>query len=195
MSMQQSANEPKRCPYCGAPAVSEICAYCGTPTGLSTAEVDMEYPVLECKEALISFWTLWFPMIFAFTFGTAGLLVLALVLTGTVKWNVLFIGMPFMIVGGVSFFLAVRTLSRHVKVKTKEKTIQATVCGYLDDDWVINNRPAQTVKLLVQTPRGPRTILYQLGNTLKPYGINDTIDLVVYQNYFLIPKNKEFVLQ
>ena len=60
---------------------------------------------------------------------------------------------------------------------------------------MINNRPAQTVKLLVQTPRGPRTILYQLGNTLKPYGINDTIDLVVYQNYFLIPKNKEFVLQ
>lgn len=194
MTTQQSANRPKHCPSCGAPVVSEICAYCGTPTGLNTAAADMEYPVLECKEALISFWTLWFPMIFAFTFGTAGLLVLALVLTGTVKWNVLFIGMPFMMIGGVSFFLAIRTLFRYGKVKAKGKTIQATVYGYLDDNVMINNRPAQIVKLLVQTPNGPRTILYQLGNTLKPYGINDTIDLVVYQNYFLIPKNKEYVL-
>lgn len=193
MTTQQSANQPKHCPSCGAPVVSEICAYCGTKTGLHTAEADMEYPVLECKEAIINFWTLWFPMIFASAFGIAGLIILILVITGIGSWQILFLGAPFLLIGSVAFFLVIRALSRYGKVKTRGKTIQATVYGYMDDNVMINNRPAQIVKLLVQTPNGPRFLLYQLGNTVKPYGINDSIDLTVYQNYFLIPKNKEVV--
>ena len=58
--MENRKEEKKYCPSCGAPIVSEVCAYCGTPTGLSTAEADMEYPVLECKEATLNFWTVFF---------------------------------------------------------------------------------------------------------------------------------------
>ena len=71
--------------------------------------------------------------------------------------------------------------------------IQATVYGYMDDEVLLNDQPAQIVKLLVQTPNGPRFILYKLGSTLRPYGINDNIDVMVYQNYFMISKKKEVV--
>lgn len=86
-----------------------------------------------------------------------------------------------------------RTITRYTKVKANGKMIQATVYGYMNDELLINNQPAQIVKLLVQTPNGPRFILYKLGNTLKPYGINDNIDIMVYQNYFMIAKNDEVV--
>ena len=80
-----------------------------------------------------------------------------------------------------------------MKVKTQGKVIRATVYGYMNDQVLINGQPAQIVKLLVHTGDGPRFILYQLGNTLKPYGVNDTIDVLVYQNYFMISKKKETI--
>lgn len=185
--------QPIYCPSCGAPAVSEICAYCGTATGLNTAEADMEYPVLDCKEATLSFWTVWFPMIFAVAFGIAGLIMLLISIMGSGDGSLILMGAPFLLIGIVASILVIRTLMRYVKVKMKGKRIQATVYGYMDDELLINNMPAQIVKLLVQTPKGPRFILYQLGNTLKPYGINDNIDIMVYKNYFMICKNKEMV--
>ena len=103
------------------------------------------------------------------------------------------VGVPFLLIGIVATVLVARTLSRYMKVKANGKSIQATVYGYMDDELLINNMPAQIVKLLVQTPNGPRFILYKLGNTLKPYGINDNIDIMVYKNYFMICKNKETV--
>lgn len=181
------------CPSCGAPAVSEVCAYCGTVTGLNTAETKMEYPVLECKEATLSFWTVWFPMIFVVAFGIAGIGVMISSILGSGERSMLMMGVLFLLIGIVALFLVLRTITRYIKVKMNGKTIQATVYGYMDDDLLINNQPAQIVKLLVQTPKGPRFILYQLGNTLRPYGINDNIDIMVYKNYFMICKNKEVV--
>lgn len=179
------------CPSCGAPAVSEVCAYCGTATGLNTAETKMEYPVLECKEVTLSFWTVWFPMIFVVAFGMAGIGVMISSIMGSGESSMLMLGVPFLLIGIVALFLVLRTITRYIKVKMNGKIIQATVYGYMDDELLINNQPAQIVKLLVQTPKGPRFILYQLGNTLRPYGINDNIDIMVYKNYFMICKNKE----
>ena len=71
-------NQKIICPSCGAPVVSEICAYCGRPTGLRTTEADTEYPVLECKEVTMNFWTVGFPLIFAVMFGAAAALVLTM---------------------------------------------------------------------------------------------------------------------
>ena len=182
----KSNNQKKYCPSCGAPIVSEICSYCGTATGLDTARADMEYPVMECKEATINFWTVAFPMIFAVAFGIASLVVLTIAVTGFGNIGILLVGVPFFLIGIAALFFALRTISRYVKVKKHGKRMQATVYGYMDDNVLINNRPAQIVKLLVQTPQGPRFILYQLGDTLKVYGINDIVDILMYQNYFMI---------
>lgn len=145
----------------------------------------MEYPVLQCKSVTMNFWSVWFPMIFAAVFGISGLIVL--VIGASVANIMLFmIGIPFFLIGAVSLFLVLRTLSRYMKVKTRGTTIQATVYGYIDYSVLINGRPAQIVKLLVHTPDGPRFILYRLGDTLKRYGINDNIDITVYQDHFMI---------
>ena len=193
MTKMRPTNQQKNCPSCGAPVVSEVCAYCGIATGLNTAEADMEYPVLECKAAILNFWTVWFPAIFAFAFGIAGLSVLIIAITGNRDTTMLLMGIPFLLIGIVALLLMLRTILRYVKVKARGKMIQATVYGYMDDEVSLNDQPAQIVKLLVQTPNGPRFILYKLGSTLRPYGINDNIDVMVYQNYFMISKKKEVV--
>lgn len=193
MTKTRPTSQQIYCPSCGAPAVSEVCAYCGTATGLNTAEAKMEYQVLECKEATLNFWTICFPMIFALAFGGAGISVILISIMVNGESGMLIVGVPFLMIGIVALFLVVRTISRYIKVKMNGKIIHATVYGYMDDEVLINGRPAQIVKLLVQTPQGPRFILYQLGNTLRPYGINDNIDVMVYKDYFLICKNKEVV--
>lgn len=193
--MEKTRTIPQQtyCPSCGAPAVSEVCAYCGTATGLNTAEAKMEYPVLECKEAILSFWTVWFPMIFVAAFGIAGIGVIISSTIASGESSLLMMGVSFLLIGIVALFLVLRTITRYIKVKMNGKIIQATVYGYMDDELLINNQPAQIVKLLVQTSKGPRFILYQLGNTLRPYRINDNIDIMVYKNYFMICKNKDVV--
>jgi hypothetical protein len=79
-------------------------------------------------------------------------------------------------------------------VKKHGTVIQATVYGYMDDNVLLNDRPAQIVKLLVQTKNGPRFLLYQLGSTVKLYGVQDKIRVLVYENYFLIDRNRDTVL-
>ena len=151
----------------------------------------MEYPVLECKEATVNFWTLWFPMIFAAAFGIPGVIVMATAFTGSGMRMMLVIGLPFALIGAVALWLSLRSAMRYAKVKKRGTAIQATVYGYMDDSVLLNGKPAQIVKLLVQTKDGPRFILYQLGNTLKPYGVQDKIRVMVYQNYFLIDKEQK----
>jgi len=188
MRMTRASKQQKNCPSCGAPIVSEICAYCGSATGLHTAQANMEYPVRECKEATVNFWTVVFPMIFAVAFGVPGLAMLIVAAVG--YGTMLFVGLPFFLIGAVALGLTLRTLLRYAKVKKRGERIRATVYGYMDDHVLINDRPAQIVKLLIQTSAGPRFILYQLGNTLRPYGVNDTVDIMVYGDYFLICKDK-----
>ena len=189
MTEMRMKNQKRNCPFCGAPIVSEICTYCGSATGLNTAVADMEYPVMECKEAIINFWTIGFPMIFALSFGFASLMVLVLTAAGHGERFMLLIGLPFFLISIVALAFVLRTASRYIKVKKHGERMQATVYGYMDDNVLINGRPAQIVKLLVQTPQGPRFILYQLGDTLKIYGVNDSVDIMMYENYFMICKN------
>ena len=59
----------RNCTNCGAPITTEICPYCNVMTGLDTKHADMEYPVIECKEANVGFWNVVFPMIFSVLFG------------------------------------------------------------------------------------------------------------------------------
>ena len=151
----------------------------------------MEYPVLECKEVTLNFWTIWFPMIFAVAFGIPGLTVLSICLFGYGGVTMSFVGIPFVMIGAVAAWFVLRTVSRYRKVKRHGKRIQGTVYGYMDDNVLLNDRPAQVVKLLVQTSDGPRFILYQLATTAKPYGVQDKIDLMVYENCFMICKDRE----
>ncbi len=186
MTKTTTDNKPKHCPSCGAPIVSEICAYCGTPTQLNTAKADMEYPVMKCKAIVLNFWTIFFPLIFAISFGIGGLIPIII----TTKFEPLFflwlMGILFLLIGAVALSLVLRTYYLYFKVKKQGKRIQAIVYGYMNDSVMFNGQPAQIVKLLINTPDGPRFILYKLGSTIKLYGINDKIDILKYENYFML---------
>lgn len=186
-------NKNNNCPNCGAPVTTEICPYCHAMTHLDTQEAAMEYPVIDCKEAGIGFWNVAFPMIFAVGFGFFGFIFpLLFIFSGDEDWLMvcLFCSI-FAIVGVVSFVVAILPIIRTIIIKTKGHEIEATVYGYMDDNMLLNERPAQIVKLLVQTKDGPRFILYQLSDTKQPYQINSKIKLLAYKDKFLIVHKNE----
>ena len=189
--------EKKHCPNCGAPITTEICPYYGVETGIDTRTADMEYPVIECKEAHIGFWTVVFPMIFAVSFGFFGLIMpIGLLFDGREKVGSLILTFGlFGIIGIVAFVIAIKPIIRYFQIQIHGKEIEATVYGYMNDNVHLNDLPAQIVKLLLETKEGPRFILYQLGDVKQPYKINSKIKLKVYQDKFLIVKDKKYYFE
>ncbi len=192
MAINEETTVSVICPKCGAPVTSEICPYCGAMTGLDTASANMEYPVLECKEAHLNIWNLQFPAVFAGGFGLFGVLftfAFSRIATDTVVYNMFrYIGIPFLAIGIVALFIVLKNIYFYLTVQYAGKYIEGTVYGYADDNFVINNKHAQTCKILLHTPDGPRFIMYQLGDTAHPYGINDKVALKVYKNRYSIIK-------
>lgn len=188
-------NVKRNCQNCGAPVTTEVCPYCNNMTGLDTKYADMEYPVIECKEASVGFWSVMFPMIFALSFGFAGFVmpILFFAIGGDFfpKVTILFF-IPFAAVGIVAFVIAVKPIIRYLSLKMHGKDIYATVYGYMDDNVLLNNNPAQIVKLLVQSNDGPKFILYQLGDIKQPFKVNSQIKLKVYKDIFLIENKKQY---
>ena len=189
-----NSKEASFCSNCGAPTTSEICPYCKAYTGIVTAEANMEYPVIECKEGNVTFWNFIFPMIFAFSFGIPGVFIPVSVIfvEGFEALPVLMFGSIFGLVGIVAFYIGIKPVVRYFAIKSKGKDIEATVYGYMDDNLLINGNPAQIVKLLVNTDDGNRFILYQLGDIKRPYEVNSKIKLRVYKDMFLISKNQKY---
>ena len=190
--------ENKNCPNCGAPVTTEICPYCNVMTGLDTKSADMEYPVIECKEATMGFFQVVFPLIFAGVFGFSGICmpIMFFSIGGDVfpKSLILFF-LPFALIGVIVFIIGIKPVIRYMLLKTKGQEIDATVYGYMDDNVFINGNSAQIVKLLVQTNDGPKFILYQLGDIKQPYKINSVIKLRVYKDIFSIDKKKQYYFE
>lgn len=195
-------DKKQHCQNCGAPVTTEICPYCHAFTGLQTKEADMEYPVLECKESFINFWNTIFPLMFAIPFGFFGFIfpiifICMEIATSTSEGSIinvlpvlLFCIIPALLSIG-AFIITFKSIKRYLIVKKKGEEIYGTVYGYMDDNLYINGSPAQIVKILIESSEGKRFILYQTGDTIKPYKINSKIKLIVYKNIFLIPKNTE----
>lgn len=182
------------CSNCGAAVTSEICPYCGSVTNVETSEAYMEYPVLNCKEAALGFWTTVFPLIFAVMFTIAGIVMLTVAISGIAEDGatpiVILMFIPFLLIGIAATVIVLKNVIRYAILKSKGKHITGIVYGYTNDNVRINGSPAQIVKILVDTQQGKRFIMYQLGDTSKPYGVNTEIKLIVYKNIFMIEKNQ-----
>jgi len=188
----------RNCPNCGAPVTTEICPYCNAMTGLDTEKADMEYPVIECREANIGFFNVAFPMIFAVSFGFFGFIFPLFFLYAGAGENFIVVALMcsiFAIVGIVAFVIGIKPVIRYISIKSKGKEIEATVYGYMNDNLLINGMPAQIVKLLVSTKDGNKFILYQLGDVKRPYKINSKIKLKVYKDVFLIENKKQYYFE
>ena len=171
------------CPNCGTPLTSGYCPYCNN-------YANMEYPVIECKEAVLNVWTIVLPALIAIVSGVFGILLPIIIISedGFSK-EVLVTGI-FTIAAIVSYYIVIVNLFKYIILHIKGKEIEATVYGYIDDNVFINGVPAQVAKLLIHTEEGTKFILYELGDTAQPYPVNSTIKVIVYKNLFCIEKDK-----
>ncbi len=177
--------EKTNCPNCGAPITTEICPYCNTATGIKTATANMEYPVIECKEANLGFFNTVFPLIFAVSFGFFGF-VFPFLLSEEDASEVSLMFFAFGLIGIIALLITLYNVAKYLLVKINGKEIEGIVYGYMSDNMLINGNPAQIVKIKIDTDEGPRFILYQTGDIKQPYAINGTIKLKVYKNIFRI---------
>ncbi len=185
------------CSHCGAAVTSEICPYCGSVTNVETSEAYMEYPVINCKEAALGFWTTLFPLIFAVMFTISAIIMLIEALSGMAGEDtpiIILMFIPFFLIGIAAAVVVLRNVIRYIILKVKGKHITGKLYGYVDDNVRVNGRPAQVAKILVDTPNGKRFIMYQLGSTEKNIAVNEEVHLLVYKNIFMLDKsNKETI--
>ena len=180
------------CSNCGAAVTSEICPYCGSVTSVKTIEAYMEYPVIDCKEAALGFWTTVFPLIFAVMFTIA---MLTIAISGMAEDGamplIILMFIPFFLIGIAATVTVLKNVIRYITLKRKGKHITGMFYGYAGDNVRINGRPAQVAKILVDTPQGKRFIMYQLGSTEKSITVNQEVRLPVYNDIFMIEKNRD----
>ena len=175
------------CPSCGAPITAEICPYCGTATGYTGTEEDLDFPVLECREFFFSptdsFFALLIPAIFIFG-GLAVLLVFWL--AHNAPGVIIFTG-PFIVLGICFAVGPARQLINYIQIKHFGKMLEAMVFGYMEDKNVtVNGRKGQIVKLLINTEDGPRFLLYQLRSTMRPFGLHEIVELRAYKDFYFL---------
>ena len=183
------------CKNCGAPITSEVCPYCHNKTGMTKDEGLKDIPTIECKEVVISFWTILFPGIFAFAFGFAGFGMPFIFLNspgGDFGPAMILFFIPFMAVSVGAFVFLITPFVRLFKVHFFGREIEGTVHSYCNDVVNFNDVPGQTVRILLDTDEGPRYIKYQLGGINHPYEIDSKIKLKVYKNIFRIVEKEKY---
>lgn len=185
-------SEQKVCASCGAPAISELCSYCGMPTGIESWNAGSEYPMAECNPAHIGDARFATFLAVGLVFSLCGLWVIVMPGGGIDGLIMKAGGVIFFLLG---FFVVIKPVKRiisYIKVKTKGKRISGKVYGYVLSPWGTKLQEEYVAKILIETPRGPRFILYDLGKNYKPYSINEPIALLAYKNNYLIAKNYYF---
>ncbi len=155
------------------------------------SDYNMEYPVIECKEAVLSFWTIVFPTIIAIIFGVFGILIPIVIISNDgFSPNILFLCI-FTIVSVIAYYIVIVNIFKYVILHIKGKEVEATVYGYMNDNVLVDGQPTQILKLLITTEEGPKFILYQLGDINRPYKLNRKLKVLVYKDLFCIEREKK----
>ena len=168
------------CPSCGAPALSEVCQYCGTYVGtVATSELTPEYELVHCKNAKLTFWNAAFPAMFGFSFTCGGIGSILAALAPSSESS----GSPVVLILSSFMFMSFK---RFLETKTHGVVREGVVYGYMDDVISYNNNNGQQVKILLDTAEGKKFILLPLGTPVKLYEINSPIRVRLYKTFAMI---------
>lgn len=143
----------------------------------------MEDKIINCKDANINFnntimtLLLTIPALFGF---------LATIVYSENVWVIIMVILFIIIDCIVMYFFAIRRMMRNIVVRRKGIIIHSIVKGYCDDNYLINEEPAQKILLTLKTSEGEKNIYYKLSNTKKDYEINREIELYSYKDIYLI---------
>ncbi|MDO4183295.1 MAG: hypothetical protein Q4E12_06805 [Coriobacteriia bacterium] len=172
-----------RCPSCGAAADGDgICDYCGaslvrrrttTETNESFEDMalreDRGLPVEKAKVAGMSGSMKFFLLLFGgIWFLTPTVLVVLFSLTGIMKpWLFAFFGIFWAVGLGCMVPLVVSVVRQRACRNGQQVT--ASLRGYEDGIYMINERPVQVMRLRVETEAGPKLVLLNTGATNRRY--------------------------
>ncbi len=182
MSEMKPMKQQKVCPNCGAPIVSGNCQYCGVTTGLNAEQ----YPVLECKSAALTSTTCFMPLFVGLFFGMGELCVVVILIMGGKNIPLALSLIPLGFVSAYFLFSFGRTVWRYTTVKKKGTHMQGVILSYEDSTMSIDHEPTKVAKILLDTPLGPGMISYETYKVDYEYGLNTSIDLMVYGDYYLM---------
>ena len=171
------------------------------------------YPRMYCREAVVNVVTTYSSLFFAVACGLAtstllirgikdltlaiqcGYFNIEAIRTGCFREDTLLfllLGIVFLVAAVVTAYMTMRNVLRYIKVKTRGERILAKVYGYENDpNYYINRRPAQIVELIASTHSGMRSISYRLHSLDRPYAVDSTIEILMYEDLVLIPKQKK----
>lgn len=207
MSTVESIEYYSACPQCGAANVgSEKCDYCGASlikkkvNKSSTYDRDAEeeenfrndanYPEIRGKiyetDSFLVFFCLFFggmfllvPTIVLLAFTSAGIMEPWLYLMLSVFW---LIG-----IGGIAPLFV--NIFKKTRCKNGDK-ISGIVRGYEDSIVLLNGKPIQCVRILVNEMTDPKILVLNTGKNRREYPLGKVVKLRGYNNNFVIEKEK-----
>lgn len=183
-----------KCQNCGAPTTKEICEYCKGVTGIDKNGIELEYPIIECRETNINKISVNRPLFIALIIGIATLYILinAIKIQSVEGYIISFI------LGALCLLflnLGMTPFIRKNILENKGEEIEAIVYGYLKDEFIVNGQPTQIIELLIDTNKGKRFILYQLEHERQPYKLNEKIKLKKYGDIFEIIEEEKYYFE
>ena len=193
--LQQKMNS-FTCRNCNAPAVSRICPFCGSDTGLdhSLAIEQLEYPVLEAKDA-------------SFNIKLFGIFSFIIIFLATVIIFLLLIKIQFAVILFVLFllfyevyaiYILIKSVIDFLMVKKKGKEYNCLAFGYFDSTkWTTQEekyRNKQTLKMLINYEGQNRFILCETDMIYKKYHENTHLKVKLYKKKYIVYGEVEEVI-
>ncbi|MBR4732552.1 MAG: hypothetical protein IK081_07255 [Lachnospiraceae bacterium] len=170
-----------KCQNCGAEAITEICPYCGSRTGIDTANTELDYPEFAGKDLttvngreFILFGGFWVLIIVTL------LSALMVMQSKTGEsfgffFNFIFPSI-FFVLGMVFIVMGIRQLLERALVMKRGETVKGICYGYAQD----------TVKLLIPTEKGPQYLFVQKRKEYRQFVVNDTVKLKMLENKYVV---------
>ena len=181
-------NNDLTCPHCGAPALSRICAYCGSDTGISHDEAvaQLEYPVLDYQDVTHDYsdaFVRFFVVLLFFLFG--------IMLSSLNIMIAIIAGIPLAVYGIYHFYKEfIIGPAKDRPVRNHGKEYIALVFSYFDSDQAVTKEQKyaskQTMALLVHTDEGNRFILCNTDKIYKRYHENASVKIKIYGNNYIV---------
>ncbi len=143
----------------------------------------MKDKIINCKDANINFYNTGIVLLLTIP-GLYGFLECLFLIKDI---NIIIMNIIFIIIDCiVMYYFAFRRMIRYIAVIRKGTIFPATVKGYCDDHYTINEEVAQKILLTLKTNIGEQEICYKLSDTKRSYEINSVIELYTYNDIYLI---------
>ncbi|MBR4732551.1 MAG: hypothetical protein IK081_07250 [Lachnospiraceae bacterium] len=169
------------CPNCGAAVTSETCPYCGSRTGIDTADAELDYPEFIGKDLtdvtgkfFIRFGALWEGI-------TLGMQIFLIILDAMISQD---IGFYFKYVYcGVFHLIGIACLAVGIRQYRERSAVEKdgkTVSG------ICHGLTTENVKLLIPTENGLKYLFFHGKEEYGQILINDEIKIKALGNKFIV---------